>query len=177
MQSKSGIAIKVLLLVLACAPFGLAQQAPGPPAAAPIPSQIFSAKKVFLSNAVGDTDISPDHISGGPERAYNQLYAGMKAWGRYDLVSTPADAELIFETDFTAPLSFAHAIDHPVPRAQLRLIIRDRQSRAVLWTFLEYLDRQKVSGKWTHDKAFDQTILTLIADVQKLATPAGASTS
>ena len=100
----------------------------------------------------------------------------MKAWGRYDLVSTPADAELIFETDFTAPLSFAHAIDHPVPRAQLRLIIRDRQSRAVLWTFLEYLDRQKVSGKWTHDKAFDQTILTLIADVQKLATPAGAST-
>lgn len=27
--------------------------------------------------------------SGGPDRLYNEFYAAMKSWGRYELVSTP----------------------------------------------------------------------------------------
>ncbi len=58
---------------------------------APLPAQIFTAKKVFVSNGGGDT---LDYYSGGPDRAYNELYAALKGWRRYELVATPADAEL-----------------------------------------------------------------------------------
>jgi hypothetical protein len=179
MPQKSVIAITVLLMLSVCARFALAQQAPeqGQAVVAPIPSQILNAKKIFVSNAVGDVDISPDHIGGTPDRAYNDFYSGLKGWGRYDLEATPADAEMLFEIYFTAPLSFANGIGNPVPRAQFKLVIRDVKTGALLWTFVEYLDRQKVTGKWSHDKAFDQTVLALVADVKKIATlPSGAAT-
>jgi hypothetical protein len=180
MPQKSVIAITVLLMLSVCGPsFALAQQSTelGQAAVAPIPSQILNAKKVFVSNAVGDVDISPDHISGTPDRAYNAFYSGLKGWGRYELEATPADAEMLFEIYFTAPMSFANGIGNPVPRAQFKLAIRDVKTGALLWTFVEYLDRQKVTGKWSHDKAFDQTVLALVGDVKKIVTaPSGAAT-
>jgi hypothetical protein len=143
-------------------------------AIAPIPSQMVNAKKIFVSNAVGDVDVSPDHINGTPDRAYNDFYAGLKDWGRYELESTPADAELLFEIYFTAPMSYATGIGNTAPRAQFKLVIRDVKTGALLWTFVEYLDRQKVTGKWSNNKAFDQTILALVGDVKKLAMSVGA---
>jgi hypothetical protein len=177
MPHKSGITIKAALMLCVCVQFAFAQQKPAQAqlAIAPIPSQILNAKKIFVSNGVGDVDISPDHISGTPDRAYNGFYAGLKDWGRYELEATPADAELLFEIYFTAPMSYATGIGNTAPRAQFKLVIRDVKTGALLWTFVEYLDRQKVAGKWSHDKAFDQTILALVADVKKLATPVGAS--
>jgi hypothetical protein len=71
---------------------------------APIPEQILTAKKVFIANGGGDE--SRDEAvsySGGPDRAYNEFYAAMKTWGRYELIAAPGDAELVFEirlTDF-----------------------------------------------------------------------------
>ncbi len=44
---------------------------------APLPAQIFTGRKVFVSNAGGDTL----DYSGGPDRAYNQIYAALRAWG------------------------------------------------------------------------------------------------
>src|SRR5207302_11068504 len=61
---------------------------------APLPSQIYTSKKVFVSNG-GDETLGD--YSGGPDRAYNQLYAALKGWGPYEPVSAPADAELVFE--------------------------------------------------------------------------------
>ena len=177
MPLKSGIGISVLFLALGYAPFAVSQHAPGEAVVAPVPSQIFTAKKIFIANAVGDSDISPDHIGGGPDRAYNELYAGFKSLAWYELESTPAGSELVFEIDFTAPLSFTNALQRPSPRPQFRLIIRDPKTQTVLWSFIEYLDRQKVAGKWTQDKAFDQAILSLVADFKKLATPVGTATT
>src|SRR5437899_9447839 len=68
---------------------------------APLPRQIFTSRKVFVSNA-GDETLGD--FSGGPDRAYNQLYTALKSWGRYELVSTPADAELVFEISFASRL-------------------------------------------------------------------------
>jgi hypothetical protein len=45
--------------------------------AAPVPAQILSAKKVFISNAGEETNYwlhRTNWYSGGPNRAYNQLF-------------------------------------------------------------------------------------------------------
>src|ERR1017187_8625948 len=50
--------------------------------AAPLPSQVISARKVFISNAAGDTVF----WSGELARPYNEFYAAIKNWGRYEIV-------------------------------------------------------------------------------------------
>ena len=62
--------------------------------------QIAAGQKVFISNAGGESFesvIDQTVFNGGPDRPYNQFYATTKAWGRYELVSSPADADLDFE--------------------------------------------------------------------------------
>jgi hypothetical protein len=68
---------------------------------APIPVQIIAARKVFISNA-GQESV-PGAFSGEPDRTYNQFYGAIKNWGQYELVSAPADADLVLEISFTIP--------------------------------------------------------------------------
>lgn len=57
---------------------------------APVPSLILTAKRVFIANGGGDESLFDwPQYSGGPDRLYNEFYAAMKSWGRYELVSTP----------------------------------------------------------------------------------------
>src|SRR5207249_9801623 len=58
---------------------------------APLPMHIFTARKVFISNAGGDP---LGYYSGGPDRAYDKLYAALKAWARYALVAAPGAPQL-----------------------------------------------------------------------------------
>jgi hypothetical protein len=171
------IVVPILAFAALLVPVVLAQQESGEPAAAvrpkpqlapaaPVPAPIFSAKKVFVSNAGGDSDISPDHYSGGPERPYNQFYAAMKSWGRYDLAASPEDAELVFELHFTAP-RYGSGATSTLQRPQLRLVILDLKTHVVLWSFIEYLPDRGV----THDQSFDRAMAKLVGDVQVLATP------
>jgi hypothetical protein len=56
---------------------------------APVPPLILAAKKVFIANGGGDESLfDMPQYSGGPDRLYNEFYAAMKSWGRYELVST-----------------------------------------------------------------------------------------
>ena len=114
-------------------------------AAAPIPAQISAAKRVFVANAGGDSPSTEDPLfAGGPDRAYNQFYAAMKTWGKYELVNSPADADLLFDIRFMLP-SMAQPVfkgDSMGAAAfdpQLRLEIRDPRSTAILWGFTEHL--------------------------------------
>src|SRR6266446_4064551 len=52
---------------------------------APLPAVIVNAKRIFLSNG------------GGSNLAYDAFYAKMKAWGKYDVVGSPDEADLIVE--------------------------------------------------------------------------------
>ena len=55
---------------------------------------------MFISNAGGESFegvIDQTVFNGGPDRPYNQFYAAMKAWGRYEVLSSPPDADLVFE--------------------------------------------------------------------------------
>ena len=59
---------------------------------APIPTQIATAKKVFIANAGGDDPgIYEALFNRDVDRSYNLFYAAMKSAGRYELVGSPAE--------------------------------------------------------------------------------------
>ena len=99
---KQGIVC--IALVLASAMVLRAQQQGNAPAA-PVPEQISAAKKVFISNGGGDA-VSADFFKsqGNPNKLYDEFYAAMKSWGRYELVAAPANADLVFEINFAVPI-------------------------------------------------------------------------
>src|SRR6202030_2151114 len=68
---------------------------------ASIPTQISTAKRVFIANGGGDDPgISEAFFNGDVDRAYNQFYAAIKSVGRYELVGSPAEADLLLEIRF-----------------------------------------------------------------------------
>lgn len=139
---------------------------------APVPSQIISAKKVFISNAGGEELDSrlfflPTLDS---DQAYDKFYAAVKSDGRYEPVLTPADADLILEIRFSYLLipNGAAAGDSGGPH--LRLAILDPKTHVLLWAFSERVD---ASGgphwKDKREKNFDQGIAALVRDITRLA--------
>lgn len=109
-----GVAIAILGVIPALS--ALQSKAPAP---APVPVQIATAQRAFVSNAGGESFenvIDQTVFDGGPDRPYNQFYAAMKNWGRYNLVSSPADADVVFEvswalTDTGLRLPFSDSFD------------------------------------------------------------------
>ena len=147
-------------------------QAQSEAGAAPVPPLIISAKKLFISNAGGGcSSLDKVGFSGGPNRAYNQFYAALKSWGRYELVAAPADADLAFEISFSCP-----AVGTNVVRGdsmgttydpQLRLVILDVKTRITLWGITEHLELAASQSK--RDKSFDQGMKQLVDDLKSLA--------
>jgi hypothetical protein len=77
--------VTVGVITLTLAPgFGLAKDKKKVPLA-PLPACIAAAKKVFLSNG------------GGSNLAFDAFYAAMKDWGRYEIVGSPDESDLIVE--------------------------------------------------------------------------------
>ena len=78
--------IACLGVVALRAEIAVVAQEPTAVAIAPVPSLLLSAKKVFISNAGADSGLFPHPFSGDPDRAYNEFYANVESWGRYQLV-------------------------------------------------------------------------------------------
>jgi hypothetical protein len=153
--------LSILFVVTASMAFPLWGQQEVP--AAPVPPQISSAKKVFISNLGTDSFYTADHnwYSGGPNRAYNQFYEAMKTWGRYDLVSVPADADLVVEIscqDSTAQ-----------GPTQLRLRIVDPKTQVALWGVTEHLEAAGMAKN--REKNFNLAMTALLNDVKQLVSP------
>jgi hypothetical protein len=144
-------------------------QEPVTPGAAPVPALLVNAKKVFISNAGGDSGLFPHPFRGDPDRAYNQFYADVSSWGRYQLVSTPGEADLVFELQLSAPNGPSNAdkskgASDPLP--MFRLVIYDRPTHYVLWALTESIapaEKQK-----THDHNFDEALAELVLDAGRL---------
>jgi hypothetical protein len=153
------------------------QQSQSPDAPpAPVPPAIFAAKKVFLSNAGADSGLFPHPFSGSQDRAYNQFFAALQKWGRYDLVSDPDEADLVFQLRLTAPSGPANpnkqkGASDPLPTFRLEIV--DRKSHYTLWTVTESVTVAFLQK--THDRNFDDALNALLLDVQNLPrpTPAG----
>jgi len=172
------IRILTLMLIL-CLPYSFFGADSKPVPSAPIPVQIQTAKKIFISNAGGDDrsgDVGP-LFNGGVDRAYNQFYAAMKEGGRYELVGSPAEADLVFEIQFVLPTA-SPASNRGQTLAtvwldpQFRLVIRDPKTGTILWGFTEHVPWALLQGN--RDKNFDQGTARIVTDVQGLALRATA---
>jgi hypothetical protein len=127
---------------------------------APIPSPLQSGKKAFISYEMGDVTAFPSSYSGGPERAYSEFYADMKAWGRFELVLDPKDADVVFAVRFVDPPQ--------INKPQIRIGISDAKTGASLWGFVEQVDF--AFRKRNRDVAFSDTVQQLVGDLQTLLT-------
>jgi hypothetical protein len=160
--------IACLCTVAGLSGMGTAQQT-APDVTAPVPSLLLSAKKVFISNAGADSGLFPHPFSGDPDRAYNEFYGDVESWGRYQVVDTPAKADLVFELQLTAPSGPSNAdkskgASDPLP--MVRLVIYDRPTHYVLWALTESIAPANLQK--THDHNFDEAVANLVLDAGRL---------
>jgi hypothetical protein len=106
-------------------------ETPGP-AVAPIPTQLLTAKRVFVGNGAGDDDPALTKYTNGPNGLYNQFYAGVKNLGQYEIVAVPGDADIVLELR----VDYAH-YNHAVTYPKFRLEVRDPKTNVLLWSFTE----------------------------------------
>jgi len=158
---------KPLCLVLAwfliVLPTANAQQ-PAPAASAPVPPQVLSAHTVFVSNGGGSNYF--DIFTGGPDRPYNTFYGDLQKANRYQLVSSPAQADLVFEIRGSAPA--VGDVDNVGYNPQLTLSILDPQTKVVLWTTSDNV--RAYGTQKGRDRGLDQSVDVL---VDKLAVVTG----
>jgi hypothetical protein len=121
---------------------------------APVPAPLLNGKKAFISYELGDVTAFPEAYSGGPERAYGEFYTAMKAWGHYQLVSDPNDADVVFAVRFV----------DTVP--QIRIGVSDGKTGIGLWGFVEQVDFK--FRKKNRDLAFTDSVKLLVTDIQTL---------
>ena len=138
-----------------------AQESPS----APVPAQLVTAGKIFISNAGGDIDPNTRRLGeflGLPIRPYNEFYSAMKSWGRYQIVSAPSDADLIFEISFSVSLATGGA------DAKFHLVILDPKTHVTLWAFTEYIENAILGSN--REKHFEQGMESIVADAKSLST-------
>ena len=124
---------------------------------APVPTPLLNGKKAFISYELGGVTAFPEAYSGGPERAYSEFYTAMKAWNRYELVSDPAQADIVFAVRFSDPTGGT---------PQIRIGVTDAHSKIVLWGFVEQVDFK--FRKKNRDLAFTDSVKLLVTDIQTL---------
>jgi hypothetical protein len=157
-----------LLILGVSAAFAAAQDPPP----APIPSQITAGKKAFISNATGESNLPP----GVGDRTYNQFYASIKSLGRYELVSGPAEADLVFEIRYEilfGRVSVAFGDGGSGEYPQIRLSILEPKTRIILWAFSEPV--VQVAKKSTGMQNFQGAMDKLLGDIKTLAAAPAAS--
>jgi hypothetical protein len=162
-----------IVVVLSLASISFAQ-AGKDSVSAPVPVQIGTARRVFVSNGGGqsfETVIDQKVFNGGPDRPYNQFYAGMKAWGRYELVTSPVDADLVLEISWSLADT---GLRLPV-LGELRLVLVDPKTHIKLWTLSEHVRGAILIGN--RDKNFDDAMNTVVSRMKNLSnlvpSPAG----
>jgi hypothetical protein len=146
-------ALLLILSTITSIPMLMAQSQPMP--SAPIPAQILAAKKLFISNS-GDDDLTIPHQLHAPTLTYNQFYADIKTWGKYELTSSPADADVVFEIQ---------SYDSPAG-LHVHLTILDPKTRITLWSLTQPVEGGSRAA--TARKNFDDAMNTLVSDLKKL---------
>lgn len=163
--ARLAVPIFVITLAIAAADVSSAQQPVNLPSA-PIPARIFSARKMFVSNATGEIPMPPDTL----DLAYNEFYAAMKSWGRYDVVADPSDADLVFELRFhysVGPTGVVQGSGGSTEDFQLRVSILDSRTRTILWALSKSIPQS--SNKIKSRQFFDQSMAALVDNLKKLA--------
>ena len=125
------------------------QLARGQSPMAPVPSQIQQAHTIFLTNSASDPNFPIDET-----KAFNDIYAALQAWGHYQLVNSPEQADLVFQlrdiapiTDVTGNRGGVYSITSPA----FQLTILDPKSNIALWTITSPINltgKNQVFARW-----------------------------
>lgn len=155
----------IVAIVLISAP-ALMLGAPKEIPAAPLPGQIATARKIFISNAGDD----PHFKRLGLHRAYDQFYSAMKDWGHYELATSPSEADIVFEISLASQIEkYGHEQDSA---PFLRLAILDPKTRITLWEFAEELETGGIVLVGLRlDSKFDKAMDRIVEDVKGLVQP------
>lgn len=136
-----------------------------PPPQAPVPTQIAAAHTVFLVNNGADQNfpiIAQD--------AYNRVYAALQHWGHYQLVSSPDQAELVFQLRDIAPLTGVSGDANNVysfSGPAFRLAIKNPTTNVTLWTINSPV---LIGGrKATRTRELNIAVTNLVSRVKVLA--------
>jgi hypothetical protein len=135
-----------LALLLASTPLIRAQQTTP---AAPVPSQIQQAQTIFLTNSASDPNFPIDAT-----KAYNDIYAALQPWGRYKLVNSPDQADLVFQLKGIAPITDVSGNRggvYSVTSPAFQLTILDPKSNIALWTITSPVNlkgKNEVLARW-----------------------------
>ena len=148
-----------------------APQIPG----GPLPARIASAHAILLTNAGITARLGLD-----PNQLYNDIHQRLADWGFYQLVSSPQEADLIFQLDEIDPRNG----DNVTPGTDLynrtpyfRVVILDAKTGLNLWTVTSpiYLRRGKNYAHWM-DISEQNLITRLKGLAQQPVSPAEQST-
>jgi len=164
--------------VLLLAVSATAQAPPPPLTLAPVPPTLLNAKTVFISNAGADSGLFPHPFSGDPDRPYNEFYAAVQSWGRYQVVADPSEADIVFQLQLIAPngpssANKVNGASDPLP--MFRLVVFDRKTHYVLWALTESIDAALLQK--THDSNFDLALAALTMDLKRLTGTLAAATA
>ena len=174
---RNSPSLKSFLLVCAALFFAVQAVAQTPSASAPppavslapVPPALLNAKTVFISNAGADSGLFPHPFSGDPDRPYNEFYAGIQNWGRYQIVGDPSEADVVFELQLIAPPgpssgNKVNGASDPLP--MFRLVVYDRKTHYVLWALTESITVAYLQK--THDNNFDLALNAITMDLKRL---------
>jgi hypothetical protein len=95
----------------------------------------------------------------------------MQSWGRYELVATPAEADLVFEIRFMAPMYYDGTLAVYEPQFGLRML--DAKTHFLLWSLTEPVEGAFRKATWL--KNFDHGLDALMDDVKKVSLPSRAA--
>ena len=140
-----------------------AQQPAVPAAAAPVPEQILNARKVFIANAPGDLVSYPKNEV---TRPYNEFYAAMKGWGRFQLVTSPAEADLVLEIKITDQPVINIKTGSEYRQPEFALTFVDPKTGVPLWWLAEII--QGANRPATLEKNYTAALTSVVNDLKKL---------
>jgi hypothetical protein len=116
---------------------------------APVPSQIQQARTIFLTNSGADANFPIDET-----KAYNDIYAALQTWGRYRLVNSVEQADLVFQLRDIAPITDVNGNRNGVystTSPAFQLTILDPKSNIAIWTITSPVNvagRNQVLAHW-----------------------------
>lgn len=149
----------------------------------PVPAPIQSAQKIFIANGGMDAFSLQafEELGLNGTYAYDSLYDAVKSWGNYQLVSSPADADLVLAVRFTAPLvgegggwSFQRIFATTKWQFQTQLILYDAKTHFPLWTLTQPVRPANLKSTWRKNIADADAALD--GDLKSLLTPANPPT-
>jgi len=133
---------------------------------APVPALLTTGRKVFLSNGGADAGMFPHPFTGTQDRAYAYVYKALAASPRFEMVASPAEADLVMEIQLTppnGPLGDNKVKGTSDPLPTFKLTVYDRPTHYVLWTVTQTVD--EAERQVTHDKNFDAALDSLLSEL------------